>query len=227
MQVFHGSYKEINEINLLKSELQRDFGRAFYVTRLREQALFWANRKGRRNETDGFVTEYTFYESAFSTDYFKTKRFEDYTEEWLDFVISNRNNDTSNNIHDFDIIEGPIADDAIATRIILYLNGGISKSDFLEDLRFKHTISHQIAFCTEKSLSMLTKSWNELDINEFTIDESILQSLVLDFNLSEDQALELYFQSNIYKELIDESTLLFEKNWTEIYNLLCSELNLK
>lgn len=43
MQVFHGSYKEINEINLSKSELQRDFGRAFYVTKIREQAIFWAN----------------------------------------------------------------------------------------------------------------------------------------------------------------------------------------
>lgn len=59
-----------------------------------------------------------------------------------------------------------------------------------------------------------------------TIDESILQSLVLDFNLTEDQALELYFQSKTYRNLIDETTLLFEKNWTEIYSILCSELNL-
>lgn len=124
------------------------------------------------------------------------------------------------------LLKAPVADDAIATRIVLYLNGGISKSDFLEDLRFKHSLSHQITFCTEKSLSMLTKSWNKLDINEFTIDESILQSLVLDFNLSENQALELYFQSKTYRKLIDETTLLFEKNWTEIYSILCSELNL-
>lgn len=227
MNVFHGSYKEINEIDLSKSEIQRDFGRAFYVTKLREQAKFWADRKGNKNETIGFITEFTFYESAFVSDYFKTKRFDNYSEEWLDFVISNRNNETSSNIHDFDIVEGPVADDAIATRIFLYLKGGISKSDFLEDLRFKHSSSHQLAFCTEKSLAMLTKSWNNVDLKEFTIDESILQSLIVDFNLLEEQAIELYFQSKTYSNLIDETTQLFKKDWRELYRLLCSELNLK
>lgn len=227
MKVFHGSYAEINEIDLTKSEVQRDFGRAFYVTKIQEQAKFWADRKGSRNNTSGFITEFTFYESAFATNYFKTLRFENYSEEWLDFVIQNRKNDKESNIHNYDIVEGPVADDAIATRIVLYLKGGISKLDFLEDLRFKHSISHQIAFCTEKSLAMLTKSWNKIDLKEFTIDESILQSLIVDFNLTEEQAIDLYFQSNTYSNLIDEATKLFEVDWTEIYKLLCSELNLK
>ncbi|MDY0089727.1 MAG: DUF3990 domain-containing protein [Flavobacteriaceae bacterium] len=227
MKVFHGSYTEIEEIDLSKGELQRDFGKAFYVTKLREQAEYWAGRKGYRNNTSGFITEFTFFESAFTTNYYKTLRFEDYTEEWLDFVILNRKNDTQNNIHDYDIIEGPVADDAIATRIILYLKGGISKTDFLEDLRFKHSVSHQIAFCTEKSLVMLTKSWNKIDLNEFAIDEAVLQSLVVDFDLNEQQAIDLYFQSNTYNTLIDETTKLYEKPWTEIYKLLLVELNLK
>jgi len=227
MKVFHGSYTEIEEIDLSKGELQRDFGRAFYVTKLREQAEYWAERKGNRNNTSGFITEFTFFESAFTTNYYKTLRFEDYTEEWLDFVILNRKNDTQNNIHDYDIIEGPVADDAIATRIILYLKGGISKTDFLEDLRFKHSVSHQIAFCTEKSLVMLTKSWNKIDLNEFAIDEAILQSLVVDFELNEQQAIDFYFQSNTYNVLIDETTKLYEKPWTEIYRLLLAQLTLK
>jgi len=227
MKVFHGSYAEINEIDLTKSEVQRDFGRAFYVTKIQEQAKFWADRKGSRNNTGGFITEFTFYESAFATNYFKTLRFENYSEEWLDFVIQNRKNDKESNIHNFDIVEGPVADDAIATRIVLYLKGGISKFDFLEDLRFKHSISHQIAFCTEKSLAMLSKSWNNIDFNEFTIDESILQSLIVDYNFTEEQAIDLYFQSKTYSNLIDEATKLYEMEWTEIYKLLCSELNLK
>ena len=227
MKVFHGSYAEINEIDLTKSEVQRDFGRAFYVTKIQEQAKFWADRKGSRNNTGGFITEFTFYESAFATNYFKTLRFENYSEEWLDFVIQNRKNDKESNIHNFDIVEGPVADDAIATRIVLYLKGGISKFDFLEDLRFKHSISHQIAFCTEKSLAMLTKSWNNIDLNEFTIDESILQSLIVDYNFTEEQAIDHYFQSKTYSNLIDEATKLYEMEWTEIYKLLCSELNLK
>jgi hypothetical protein len=226
MIVYHGSYTEIDTIDLSKGELQRDFGRGFYVTKLREQAEYWANRKGNFNKTNGCITEFTFYESAFESDYFKTLRFEDYTEEWLDFVILNRKNDSLSNTHDYDIIEGPVADDAIATRIVLFLKGGISKTDFIKDLRFKHSISHQIAFCTEKSLAMLTKSWNKVDLNEFTIDENIIQSLVVDYELTEQQAVDLYFQSEIYKQIIDETTKLYEKNWTEIYQLLLQELNL-
>jgi hypothetical protein len=227
MKVYHGSYTEIETIELSKGELQRDFGRGFYVTKLHKQAEYWANRKGNFNKTKGCVTEFTFYESAFTTDYYKTLRFEDYTEEWLDFVILNRKNDLQNNAHDYDIVEGPVADDAIATRIVLFLKGGISKTDFIEDLRFKHALSHQIAFCTEKSLAMLTKSWNKVDLNEFTIDETITQSLVVDFNLSEQQALDLYFLSETYEQLIDETTKLHEKPWVDIYQLLLTELNLK
>lgn len=109
----------------------------------------------------------------------------------------------------------------------MFLKGGISKTDFIEDLRFKHALSHQIAFCTEKSLAMLAKSWNKVDLNEFTIDETITQSLVVDFELSEQQTIDLYFQSETYKQLIDETTKLHEKPWTDIYQLLLTELNLK
>jgi hypothetical protein len=73
---------------------------------------------------------------------------------------------------------------------------------------------------------MLTKSWNKVDLNEFTIDENIIQSLVVDYELTEQQAVDLYFQSEIYKQIIDETTKLYEKNWTEIYQLLLQELNL-
>lgn len=227
MKVYHGSYTEIETIDLSKGELQRDFGRGFYVTKLREQAEYWAKRKSNLKKTKGIVTEFTFYESTFSSDYYKLLRFEDYSEEWLDFVILNRKNDLLNNVHNYDIVEGPVADDAIATRIILFLKGGISKNDFLEDLRFKHAISHQIAFCTEKSLAMLTKSWNKVDLNEFSIDEAIAQSLVVDFEINEQQAIDIYFSSETYKQLINEATKLYKKSWIEIYELLLSELKLK
>jgi hypothetical protein len=39
MKVYHGSYTVIHEIDLSKGELQRDFGRGFYVTKFREQAV--------------------------------------------------------------------------------------------------------------------------------------------------------------------------------------------
>jgi hypothetical protein len=44
MKVYHGSYATVNEIDLTKGELNRDFGRGFYVTNIYRQAEFWAKR---------------------------------------------------------------------------------------------------------------------------------------------------------------------------------------
>ncbi|MCL2041982.1 MAG: DUF3990 domain-containing protein [Bacteroidales bacterium] len=75
MKVYHGSYTKIDEIDLTKCELNRDFGRGFYVTNIYEQAKFWAKRKGKKQNNNGLITEFTFLESAFISDYLKTLRF--------------------------------------------------------------------------------------------------------------------------------------------------------
>ena len=38
MKVYHGSYMEIDEIDLSLCEVGKDFGRGFYVTNLHKQA---------------------------------------------------------------------------------------------------------------------------------------------------------------------------------------------
>jgi len=225
MKVYHGSYTEIDKIDLFKGELARDFGRGFYVTNLHRQAEYWATRRGKQRKTKSFINEYVFFESAFSGDYFKTLRFADYSEKWLDFVVMNRQNDTTENLHDYDIIEGPVANDDIATRIAIYLAGSITKADFLEELKFKHTTSHQIAFCTQKSLQMIKKAFSKIDSSEMTIDDAITQSLVIDFEMSDYQAINTYFNSKTYSLLIDESTELYKKSWQEIYEMLKVEIN--
>jgi len=224
MKVYHGSYCEIDKIDLSKGELARDFGLGFYVTNIYRQAEYWAIRKGKQHKIKGVINEYVFYESAFIGSYFKTLRFADYSEEWLDFVVINRQNDTTENLHDYDIVEGPVADDDIATRITVYLAGGITKNEFLEELKFKHTASHQIAFCTQKSLQMIKKSFSKADLNEITIDDAITQSLVVDFEMSDYQAIDTYFNSKTYSLLIDENTGYHEKSWQEIYDMLKKEL---
>jgi hypothetical protein len=151
-------------------------------------------------------------------------RFKDYSEEWLDFVVKNRQNDTDKNLHDYDIVEGPVANDDIATRIIFYLDGGLTKAEFIEELKFKHTISHQIAFCTQKSLQTLKKAFSQVDLSEMTIDDAITQSLITDFEMSEFQAIDTYFNSKTFSGLIDENTELYKKPWQEIYEMLKIEL---
>ena len=226
MKVYHGSYTKIDEIDLTKGELNRDFGQGFYVTKIYKQAEFWAKRKGKKQKNNGVVTEFTFFESAFTSNYLKTLRFKDYSVEWLDFVVSNRLNDTENNLHDYDIVEGPVANDDIATRITFYLEGGITKAEFLEELKFIHSVSHQIALCTQKSLQMIKKAFNISELNEMTIDDAVIQSLIVDVKMNDYKAIDTYFNSKTYSLLIDENTKYYQKTWQEIYELLKNELKI-
>jgi hypothetical protein len=221
MKVYHGSYTAIDTIDLSKGELRRDFGRGFYVTKFREQAEIWAVRQGKRKHTDGVVTEFEFNEGAYKNTRLNVLRFEDYSEQWLDFVVMNRLNETNTPAHDYDIVEGPVADDDITQKIYDYLDGDISKQDFLQELKFKHTPSHQIAFCTVESLQMIKPTQRKK--YRRIIDENITQSLVADYGFAEQKAIDVYFESNTYKQLIDNCTKLYEKDWQEIYQMLKNE----
>jgi len=100
MRVFHGSYTKIVEIDLSKAQANKDFGRGFYVTKFRKQAKIWADVMGSKHETKGFVTEFTFFERAFVDDNYKTVRFTDYNEQWLDFIVLNRDKSSVEQRHD-------------------------------------------------------------------------------------------------------------------------------
>jgi hypothetical protein len=225
MRVFHGSYTKIDKIDLSKCEIGKDFGQGFYVTKIREQAEFWAERRGLSNKTEGIVTEFEFNENAFQYFNLKTLRFAGYDENWLDFVAKNRDTSLSQPTHDYDIIEGPIADDRIATRIKTYLKGKIPKQQFLEELKFMKE-THQICFCTRRSLQMLNYIENseEIEYELSEIGESLLKQFVLDSNFDEEKAADIFYSSNTFGKLADKSTEDYKKSWQELYEMLKTEL---
>jgi len=57
--LYHGSYAVINQPNLSFSRLRTDFGKGFYLTPLKEQAISWAQRFCREHG-QAFVSEYMF-----------------------------------------------------------------------------------------------------------------------------------------------------------------------
>ena len=63
MKVYHGSYTEIDIIDLSFFETGKDFGQGFYVTKLREHAEIWAKKKGSKKRQSGVVTEYEYSEN--------------------------------------------------------------------------------------------------------------------------------------------------------------------
>jgi hypothetical protein len=228
MNVYHGSYTQIEVVDLEKCEIGKDFGRGFYVTKIKEQAEFWAERKGLSHNTAGFVTEFDFNENSFDYFHLKVLRFDGYNEAWLDFVAMNRNPKAKQPTHDCDIVEGPVANDRIATRINDYLAGRVSKQDFLDELTFFRE-THQICFCTTRSLQMLDSIGTPEDIGHAVskLGESILGQLMIDNGVDEIQAADLFYNSKTCSRLTENRSELHKKPWLEIYGMLRKELEEK
>jgi hypothetical protein len=223
MQVYHGSYTEITEIDLSKGQVNKDFGRGFYVTKFRNHAETWAEIIGSKHDTIGVVTEFKFYERAFTDDIYKTLRFDSYNEQWLDFIVLNRDKSTTEQQHDYDIVEGPVADDKVQNRIDQYLNGEISKDVFLNMLKY-HKETHQICFCTRKSLQMIEPMQKTPTVKCVMISELVIEALITDFNMDTGNATDKFYTSTTFAQLSDKSTALYLKPWQEIYEMLKKEL---
>jgi len=225
MRVFHGSYAEVGEIDLTKSRNNLDFGKGFYVTKIRSQAEFWATRMGRFHKTDGVVSEFEFYENAFEHYALKVLRFSSYTEQWLDFVILNRDPKSPIPAHDYDIIEGPVANDDVNDRINDYLEKIVSKPDFLKELAL-HRPTHQICLCTVRSLQMIEPIDKKYYVNVKHISRPIIEMLITEQDFDKYDAADVLYNSKTFSKLSNKTTELYQKQWTEIYDMLKIELNL-
>jgi len=53
MTLFHGSNQDFTAIDLSKSKDKRDFGKGFYTTIIREQAMQWGYNMLSRSGGDG------------------------------------------------------------------------------------------------------------------------------------------------------------------------------
>lgn len=151
MILYHGSFVEIKDPKIITSEKGRDFGFAFYLTPIKEQAERMAKRKQKITRSNkAFVSVFEWNEDK---DNYLYKCFSEPDLEWLEMIIRCRT-DTKYK-HGFDIVEGKIADDSVGETILYVMDGVIKKEDAIERLKFQK-INSQIAFCTEESLKSLT-----------------------------------------------------------------------
>lgn len=72
-----------------------------------------------RREGCGVPTVTSFELNDIALKELNVKIFEGYTQEWAEFILNNRQNATDQSAHNYDIVIGPIADDAIGTQIRL------------------------------------------------------------------------------------------------------------
>ena len=226
MRVFHGSYTWVDVIDLAQGRSNLDFGKGFYVTSIRSQAEFWAARTGRTHKTDGVVSEFEFYENAFEHYDLKVLRFSGYDEQWLDFVVFNRDPKSPIPAHDYDIVEGPVANDDVNARINDYLARVVSKTDFLKELAM-YRPTHQICMCTVRSLQMIEPIDKKYYVNVKHIAQPIIEMLVTEQKFSKYDAADMLYNSKLFSALSDKTTGLYQKEWTEIYDMLKIEMKAK
>ena len=141
--LYHGTNTIVKVPEVRISGYYKDFGYGFYCTRLKIQAERWAITKRGRH----IICCYEYIENP----NLNTKIFTQMTDEWLDFVVDCRQGVT----HQYDIVEGPMADDQIWDYVEDYSNGIISREAFWALARFKHP-THQIVFCSELAIKTLT-----------------------------------------------------------------------
>ena len=151
MILYHGSDVEVKNPKIIKSEKGRDFGCAFYLTPIKEQAERMARRKQRMNKSSSAVV-CVFEWNEKETKHLKYKTFNNPDLEWLDMIIECRTNPSFK--HGYDIVEGKIADDSVGETILFVIDGVIKKEDALERLKFQK-INSQVAFCSEESLKTI------------------------------------------------------------------------
>ncbi len=101
MLIYHGGYIAVTNPKILTNGFYKDFGFAFYCTNIQKQAEKWARTKHKGH----IVSTYYYMPQSF----LRIKNFEKMTDEWLDFIVRSRIGE----MHDFDIVEGPMADDTI------------------------------------------------------------------------------------------------------------------
>ena len=146
--LFHGSYQPVSMPLVKLGRKKVDFGQGFYLTKLRKQAESWAGtiaeRKGRNvNPT---LSSYSFDYDTVKSDGYNIKIFESYDLEWLEYVVDCRRGGVMQ--HQYDIVEGGVANDNVIDTVEDYENGIITAEQALGQLRYKE-VNHQICILNQ------------------------------------------------------------------------------
>jgi hypothetical protein len=139
--IYYGNYEEVKFPPIHKENYTRDFSWGCYFTDVEEQAWERARK---------FITPVINVYRLKNVDKLNIKNFEDYSDEWLEFVVHCRNGGT----HDYDVVIGAMADDTICDYIDGYMAGRMNKELFFELMRSKHP-THQISFHTIRGLDCI------------------------------------------------------------------------
>lgn len=156
MILYHGTNSDFSKIDLRKSKPNKDFGQGFYLSREYSQAMELAKIKVEQLES-GSPIVMTFEVDEVQMEKLKVLHFDDYTEEWANFIILNRNNPSPQPVHDYDIVIGPIANDRVGVQLWKYETQAIDFPTLIHNLRNMKGITFQYFFGTECAINILKR----------------------------------------------------------------------
>lgn len=149
MIIYHASKQIVQFPEIRKARYTKDFSWGFYCTANYEQAVRWANR----GEGDPIINYYSYKQN----NTLSILKFDSMTDEWLDFIAKCRNGDT----HQYDIVEGPMANDTVWNYVNDFLSERITRKQFWALAEFKYP-THQISFHTLSALDCLIYERSEI-----------------------------------------------------------------
>ncbi len=152
---------EVSLPDLKKCKEGKDFGRGFYITTDKNQAIKFAKLIAQRyGAAYGVLNEYILSD----IDGLRYYAFENTDMEWLNCVVGNRRRQFSHlsvNWVDYDVLSGKVANDDTSTVINAYLLGiyGEIGSDKAGNIAISNlepeNLKDQLCFKTDKAISKL------------------------------------------------------------------------
>lgn len=140
--LYHGSQEIVEFPEIRLQRYNKDFYFGFYCTNIKSQAVRWA----ARFDGKGYLSEFEYAPDI----KLNVRTFSDMTEEWLDFIVDCR----LGKPHNFDIVEGPMANDTIFNYVQDFADQKISREAFWALAKFSRP-THQISFHTARALATL------------------------------------------------------------------------
>jgi hypothetical protein len=161
MILYHGSYTAVEKPDLSFSRLRTDFGRGFYLTPLKEQAVSWANRFLIQRGT-AIITAYEFLSGINHKLPTETRilEFDAHNLEWLDFVTACRLGlpvDTQ-----WDLVIGGVANDKVFDTLQLYFDKYIGAEEAIGRLRYSKP-NYQYCFKTQALIDQFLR-YRDLEV---------------------------------------------------------------
>jgi hypothetical protein len=140
--LYHVSQEIVEFPEIRLQRYNKDFYFGFYCTNIKSQAVRWA----ARFDGKGYLSEFEYTPDI----KLNVRTFSDMTEEWLDFIVDCR----LGKPHNFDIVEGPMANDTIFNYVQDFADQKISREAFWALAKFSRP-THQISFHTARALATL------------------------------------------------------------------------